>query len=223
MFGNQHFIALLFFLIFGIALIKWARKFNTNKKFRIAHYFALSLSLTVVVWTFIKIYLNGFDIKQDLPFHLCNIIALVLPIFTITRKKLFFEIIFFWILCGTSHSIITPDLVNGFPNFVFFKYWYVHAGLIIFVFYGVFVLNIKPTIKSIFKSFIALQIYILLMFIVNYYAKSNYFYTNYKPLGGSALDYLGDYPYYIFVVEIIMIPYFFLMYLPFSYLKKKID
>ena len=221
MFCNQHLITFIFFLISGIVLIRWAKSLPSSKQYFIGNIIAFSLSLTVIVWTFLKVYLNGFNIKEDLPFHLCNIVALLLPIFSLTRNKTIYEILFFWILAGTSHSLFTPDLVNGFPHFVFLKYWYVHAGLIIFILYATFVYNYKPNIKSVFKSFIALQVYIALMFLINYFVESNYFYTNFKPLGGSALDYLGEWPMYIFVVELLMIPYFFLFYLPFHFKTKK--
>lgn len=222
MFGLQHVVVLLFFAVAGFLLINWAKKLPENKQLKVGTIFAFSLSFTVVIWTFLKIYTRGFDIKQDLPFHLCNIIALLLPILMISRKNLYYEIVFFWVLAGTTHSVITPDLENGFPNFIFLKYWYVHAGLIIFILYLTFVFKLRPTFKSALKSFIALQGYIILMFFVNYLTGANYFYTNHKPAVASALDYLGEWPVYIFVVELIMIPYFLLFYLPFYLNSKKI-
>jgi len=220
-FGNQHMIALLFFTLFGILLIKLAKNWSKITQYKVANIFAFSLSFTVIIWTGLKVYVRGFDIQDDLPFHLCNFIALFLPIFTITRKKIYYDILLFWILAGTTHSLITPDLKNGFPNFVFFKYWYVHAGLIIFIFYATFILNFRPTFRSVIYSFLALQAYAILMFIVNYAVGANYFYTNFKPGGGSALDYLGEWPYYIFMVELILIPYFMLIYFPFYLTKEK--
>jgi hypothetical integral membrane protein (TIGR02206 family) len=221
MFGNQHLIALLFFTLFGYLLIKWAKKLSKEKQHTVATIFAFSLSITVIIWTVLKIYTRGFDIKQDLPLHLCNFIALLLPIFTLSKKKIYFDIILFWILAGTTHAVITPDLRNGFPNFIFFKYWYVHAGLIIFVLYATIVLQLKPNFKSVFHSFIALQVYIVLLFIINKLLNTNYFYTNSKPEGPTALDYLGEWPYYILTVEFILIPYFSLIYLPFYFIEKK--
>ena len=221
MFGNQHLIALLFFTLSGYLLIKWAKKLSNEKKHTVGNIFAFSLSITIIIWTILKIYTRGFDIKHDLPLHLCNFIALLLPIVTLTRKKIYFDIILFWILAGTTHSVITPDLHNGFPNFIFFKYWYVHAGLIIFVLYTILVLQLKPNLKSVFQSFIALQAYIILLFIINKLLNSNYFYTNSKPEGPTALDYLGEWPHYILTVELILIPYFLIIYFPFYLTKTK--
>ncbi|WP_457618558.1 YwaF family protein [Lutibacter sp.] len=221
LFGNQHLIALLFFITFGYVLIKWAKKLTIEKQYIVGNIFAFSLSITVIIWTFLKIYTRGFDIKEDLPFHLCNFVALLLPVFTLTKKKIYFDIILFWILAGTSHSIITPDLRNGFPNFIFLKYWYVHAGLIIFVFYAAIVLNLRPNLKSVFYSFLALQLYAGILFIINKNINSNYFYTNSKPHGPTALNYLGEWPYYILTIELLLIPYFLIIYLPFYLTRKK--
>ena len=221
MFGNEHLITVLFFAVTGMLFIKWALTLPKNKQHLVGNIFAFSLAFTVLVWTFLKIYLNGFDIKHDLPLNLCNLTALLLPIFTLTRKKLYYEIVFFWILAGTTHAVLTPDLSDAFPHYVFLKYWYVHAGLILFVFYATFVYNMRPTLKSPIKSFVALQGYIILMFAVNYTIGSNYFYTNQKPNSSSALDFLGEWPYYIFVIELFMLPYFFLFYLPFYLSSRK--
>ena len=221
MFGMQHLVASLFFIIFGILLISWAKKQTISKQIRVGNIFAFSLSITVIVWTAIKMYLHGFDVEHDLPFHLCNFIALLLPIFSITRKRIYYEILLFWILAGTSQALITPDIKNGFPHYVFLKYWYVHAGLIIFILYATFIYGMRPTVKSIFKSFAALLVYFLLMLVINKIVGANYLYVNYKPEGPSLLDYLGEWPYYIFGVMLIVLPLFFLIYLPFQLTKNK--
>jgi hypothetical integral membrane protein (TIGR02206 family) len=222
MFGMQHLLSLVFFVFAGIVLIRWAKKQPKEKQFRIAHLFAWSIAATVIFWTTIKIYIRGFDIQEDLPLHLCNFMAVLLPVFTATRKKLYYEILLFWILAGTTHAVITPDLQDGFPNYVYIKYWYVHSGLIIFILYATMVLGFRPTFTSTFKSFIALQGYIALMFVLNALFNSNYFYTYGKPKVPSALDYLGEYPLYILTVELIMIPYFLLIYLPFHLTRKRV-
>ena len=221
-FGNEHLITVLFFVVSGTLLIRWAMTLPEKKQHLIGNIFAFSLAITVLIWAFLKIYLKGFEIQRDLPLNLCNLIALLLPVYTLTRKKLYYEIMFFWVLAGTTHAVITPDLNDAFPHYVFLKYWYVHVGLIIFVFYATFVYKMRPTFKSPIKSYLALQAYIVLMFAINYATGSNYFYTFRKPNSSTALDYLGEWPYYIFVIELFMIPYFFLFYLPFFLKSRKI-
>lgn len=126
-----------------------------------------------------------------------------------------YEILLFWVFAGTTQAMITPDLAHGFPHYNYLKYWIVHAGLVIFMMYATLVYQMRPSVKSIIKSFLALQVYFGLMLLVNAILDSNYFFISEKPPHGSLLDYLGEWPYYILVAELIVFPYFFLIYLPF--------
>lgn len=222
MFGIQHGLALLFFAVVGYLIIVKAKRMSRKRQIRWGIIMAFFLSITLITWTCVKIYLNGFDVTEDLPLHLCNIVSLLLPLFAFYRKQWIYEILLFWILAGTSQAMITPDLINGFPHYHFLKYWIVHAGLVIFILYATFVFGMRPTVKSIFKSFVALQGYFLLMLLVNKGLGSNYFFISHKPEQGSLLDYFGDWPYYILVSELILFPYFFLIYLPFHLARKRV-
>jgi len=216
----QHLLILLFIVIFGITLIKWAKKQPEKTQVLTGNIFAFTISLVVIMSVGIKIYSNDFDVKEDLPLHLCSLIALIIPLLSLTRNFLYYEIFFFLVLTGTFQSTITPSDYN-FLNFPFIRYWLVHAGLVVYLLYATFVYKMIPTLKSVFKSFIGMQVYLAAMFLVNYLLGSNYFYTNSKPEVATMLDLMGDWPYYIFVVELIVIPYFLLMYLPFYLTKKK--
>jgi hypothetical integral membrane protein (TIGR02206 family) len=221
MFGIQHGLTLVVFTFVGYILIKSAKRWPKKKQIRVGIAMAYFLSFTLITWTGLKIYVNGFNVKEDLPLHLCNIVSLLLPLFAIYRKQWVYEVLLFWILAGTSQAMITPDLVNGFPHYHFLKYWIVHAGLVIFIMYATFIYGMRPTVKSIFKSFLALQGYFLIMLLINYLLGSNYLFISHKPEQGSLLDYLGDWPYYILMAELIVFPYFFLIYLPFHLTRKK--
>ena len=63
------------------------------------------------------------------------------------------SILFFWIIAGTLQGVITPDIVYGFPVFDYFRYWIVHLGLLITMFYATFVFNIRPKFSR--RSFIS--------------------------------------------------------------------
>ena len=77
------------------------------------------------------------------------------------------NLLLFLILAGTLQSLITPSEYN-FLNFTFFRYWFVHSGLVIIMLYATFVYKMRPTLKSVFKSFIGMQFYVIFMFIINY-------------------------------------------------------
>ena len=219
-FSGQHILISAIVIVFGTILIFWAKKQSEQIQFLTGNIIASSISLTVIFGSILNIYKPDFNYQEDLPLHLCSFLALVIPVLSYTRKYIYYEIFFFLILAGTLQSLITPSDYN-FLNFNFFRYWFVHSGLVLFMFYATFVYKMRPTIKSVFKSFIGMQFYMVLMFLINHLLGSNYFYTNRKPDATTLLDVFGEWPQYIFVVELIVIPFFLLIYFPFYLTRKK--
>ena len=196
------------------------KKTKEKTQTRVGNLLTISIATTIIFGTFLKIYKGDFNYQEDLPLHLCSFLGLTAPLLSLTKKIVYYEVFFFLILAGTLQSVITPDQYN-YLNFPFFRYWFVHAGLVIFMMYATFVYKMRPTLKSVWKSFLGMQVYMLLMFVLNYFLGSNYFYTNRKPDAATLLDLFGDWPQYVFVVELIVIPYFLLIYLPFYLTRKK--
>ena len=219
-FSGQHILISAIVVVFGTILIYWAKKQSEQIQFLTGNIIASSISLTVIFGSILNSYKPDFNYQEDLPLHLCSFLALVIPVLSYTRKYIYYEIFFFLILAGTLQSLITPSDYN-FLNFTFFRYWFVHSGLVLFMLYATFVYKMRPTIKSVFKSFIGMQFYMILMFLINYLLGSNYFYTNRKPDATTLLDVFGEWPQYIFVVELIVIPFFLLIYFPFYLTRKK--
>ena len=219
-FSGQHILISAIVVVFGIILIYWAKKQSEQIQFLTGNIIASSISLTVIFGSILNIYKQDFNYQEDLPLHLCSFLALVIPVLSYTRKYIYYEIFFFLILAGTLQSLITPSDYN-FLNFTFFRYWFVHSGLVLFMLYATFIYKMRPTLKSVFKSFIGMQFYMILMFLINYLLGSNYFYTNRKPDATTLLDVFGEWPQYIFVVELIVIPFFLLIYFPFYLTRKK--
>ena len=218
----EHILPILFSVIFCFIFIKYSkRKLGKKQQEKALHFFACLVSLTVFAFHLYSYSLGNYNITTDLPLYLCSLIALLIPLFTYYRKFWMFEILLFWIIAGTSQGVITPDIPTGFPAFDYFRYWVVHLGLLIIIFYAVFVFKMKPRFRSVFKSFFALQIYVVFVVIINYILNANYFYLNEKPQSASVLDYLGEWPFYIIVAQVIIIPYFITIYLPFYLAQRK--
>ncbi|MEM5565234.1 TIGR02206 family membrane protein [Psychroserpens sp. AS72] len=219
----EHLIPIGLAIIIAIALITYARRVSAESQYRNIHSIAIFISVTVIAFHVYSMYSTDYNMRTDLPLYLCSLLGIIIPIFTYYRKYWMFEILIFWIIAGTLQGVITPDIAEGFPSLDYFRYWIVHLGLLTIIFYSILVLKLKPKLKSVFKSFLALQVYVVLMIIINYVLDANYFYLNRKPASASVLDYFGDWPYYIIVGQLIIIPLFLLIYLPFyiSEVKKK--
>ncbi len=218
----QQLLPILTAIVFSFFLFRFSKRWLDRQKQEILiHWVAILICLTVISFHVYKISLGGYDIRTDLPLYLCSLLGLIIPVFTFYKKKWMFEILLFWVIAGTTQAIITPDILIGFPSFEFFRYWIVHLGLIVIILYATIVLGFKPTLKSVFKSFLALQVYIILMVIVNYVLDANYFYLNQKPESTTLLDHFGEWPVYIIVSQLILVPYFLLIYLPFHLIGKR--
>ncbi|MFD1063928.1 TIGR02206 family membrane protein [Winogradskyella litorisediminis] len=212
-----HIIPILLAVAFAVLFIRFSKqKLALLQQQKTIHLFACLVSLIVFSYHLFLIAKGTYNFRTDLPLYLCSLLALVCPIFTHYRSYWMFEILLFWIIGGTLQGVITPDISGGFPSFDYFRYWTVHLGLLIIIFYFIFVFKMKPRLKSVFKSFFALQVYVVIMMILNYLLNANYFYLNQKPKSASLLDYFGDWPYYILIGQLIVIPLFLLIYLPFK-------
>lgn len=219
----EHILPILFFIVFGAFLIRYAKStWTPNKQWFVLHILACLISVTLILFHLYKIALGNYSIATDLPLYLCSLLGLLIPIYTHYRNYWMYEILLFWIIGGTLQGVLTPDIPEGFPSFDYFRYWTVHLGLLTVMFYATFVFNFKPKLKSVFKSFLALQVYVVIIVLINKLLHANYFYLNEKPKSASLLDYFGEWPMYIIVVQAIILPYFLLIYLPFYLSKKKL-
>ncbi|WP_052466949.1 YwaF family protein [Psychroserpens damuponensis] len=219
----EHLIPIGLAFVFTVVLIRHARIISSESQQRIIHHIAIFISVTVIIFHMYNMVTTNYNLRTDLPLYLCSLLAIIIPIFTFYRKYWMFEILVFWIIAGTLQGVMTPDIAEGFPSLDYFRYWIVHLGLLTIIFYNIIVFKLKPKFNSVFKSFFALQLYVVMIIAINYLLDANYFYLNRKPESASLLDYFGDWPYYIIVAQLIIIPFFLLIYLPFyiSEVRKK--
>ena len=219
----QHALPVFLFLILGWWSIKSGRRsWSDDQKWRYPFLFSLTLPASILFWIAYRTATGQFDLSTDLPFHMCNFLTFFVPfIFLKKRHHLFFGIIYFWVLAGTFQAVITPGLDQAFPHFHYFRYWLIHCGLVVLVLYAVLVLEYRPTWKDIRNAFLAMNGLFLLAYAANILFDANYLYTMRKPETASLLDYLGPWPVYLLVSEVVALLFFILYFLPFLLQKSR--
>ena len=217
----EHLLPIVIGLVLFCFIVKLAKTKNDTFNHKLIHRFACFVSLFLISFHVYHIVIGQYDFQEDLPMYLCSFMGLIIPVFTYNRKFLGFEILIFWIISGTIQGVVTPDITYGFPSFDYFRYWLVHIGLLTIIFYFILVFKYRPTIKSVLKSYLALQVYILSMMVFNLICHSNYGYLNAKPKSASIADYLGDWPYYIIKADVILLVVFFAIYGVFKFSERR--
>ncbi len=171
---------------------------------------------------FYKYDVGSFQMESDLPLHLCNLMILAMPFIMWFKDKIMWGITFFWIMAGCAQSLFTPTLTESMPHFEAIRYWSVHAFIILGALYGLIVYGYKLTIRDAIKSVIGLNILAALLYPINIALGSNYMYLNAKPAGTTFYDLLGPWPYYILVLEFIIVLIFSVILIPFYWSKLKL-
>lgn len=169
--------------------------------------------LTRHIWL---IYFDQWSIQWNLPLHLCSIFVWLSAYMLITKSYTIFEFAYFLGIGGASQALLTPDVgTYSFQYFYLIQFFIAHGGVITASAYMAIVEGYYPTWVSIRKVFIWINIYLVIVTVINLVINSNYLYTLHKPNVATLLDYLGPWPWYILSAEGIALIMFLMLYLPF--------
>lgn len=220
-YGIQHIAVILLTLGLSIGLPVFSKRyFSPQQQIWTSRIMAMLIASWVLLYDFILLYRGEFNYKTDLPLDICNLMGLLLPFLMWNPSKQLFPYFYFYIMVGTTQAVFTPHLLNGFPHFIFIKYWVVHSGLIVYILYVAVVWEFQLSLKDLWRSFLFLQIYVLFVFLTNKLIGANYVYVIEKPPTASVLDYFGPWPVYILVGEVAMLFLSFMVYLPYRKFNK---
>jgi hypothetical integral membrane protein (TIGR02206 family) len=225
LFGFQHILSLL--ITFGLTLFNLKIQFWSKSKqkilARILGFFLLSFyPIYQIYYIFV---LKTWQTQVHLQLHLSNFIILFLALSLLFKNRIFFVIAFFWALAGGFSSVLFPDLKDGFPSINFLFFWISHSILLFLVFFlknyrKEFLIKYQDT----WLAFLAILVYVLVMFPVNQLLDSNYGYLMQKPPALNFLDKFGfaNSPNYLLPLMFLILLLFHIVYLVVIILPKKL-
>ncbi|MEH7115561.1 TIGR02206 family membrane protein [Neobacillus niacini] len=205
MFSGSHLMIIAILFVFSAAIFVFREKLKVKKWRRAEIGIALSLILIESCYH-IWMYVNGmWDVSHAIPLELCSISLILSVILLLTRKMLIYEILLFTALLGASQALFTPLLNFDFPHFRFFHFFYTHLMMIWVVLYFTWVHGYRPTILSVVKLFVFLNVLMPVIMLINKAVDGNYMFLSHKPKSPSLLDLLGPYPWYFLSMEFLLI------------------
>lgn len=171
-FSAAHFLP----IIVGIALILiiyfLRDKIKSSKyenSFCYIMAFALIISEMSYYWRLIGIPSLEPNPIDHLPITVCGWAVTFCSFMVIGKSQTLFDISYFWLLCGSVFALITPTVISytGPTRFRYYQFWVEHILGFIAIFYMIFVHNMRPTVKSAIKSYIALMVLAVIAYFAN--------------------------------------------------------
>ena len=164
----------------------------------------------------ILIAIGEWELSKELPFHLCTISGLICCFIMFIPEKnrqFLFEFLFYCGIIGGIQAILTPLIEDyGGYNFFYVQFFFKHAMIIAFPIYLRNDLGMKLTKFSWLKSFLVLNVLMIILIQINDVLGSNYMYVNVPPAVENPLV-IGEWPTYLywwelFVLILILIVFF---------------
>lgn len=211
LFSNEHFILIFSNVVFFLFLLFIANFFDKRYFAKITAIIIFILKLAELSYRHLY---NNEEIFELLPLHLCNITLIFVIIMMLSGSKSLFQLCFYWSV-GAIFAVATPDVKYSFPNFMTVSFFITHFYILFAVAYFYLYFSFRPAIWGYFTAFFTINIICLGVYFLNVHLGTNYLYVNRVPSFSSPLNYFGEWPYYIIVVELIYIILTYLLYLPF--------
>ncbi len=138
--------------------------------------------------------------QVNLPLQLSDAVTLT-SVAALWRPEsaLLVELVYFWALSASVQAVLTPDLMQAFPDPLFFTYFATHSGAIAAACLLVFGARRAPRPDALWRVYAITAAFAAVAGVATVLTGGNYMFLRRKPADGSLLDVMGPWPIYIFV------------------------
>ncbi|OYV04082.1 MAG: TIGR02206 family membrane protein [Verrucomicrobiales bacterium VVV1] len=157
-------------------------------------------------------------LENIVPFHLCDLAAILAGFALLTRRQVLCELTFYWGLAGTIQGLLTPAIQVGYPAWPFVTFFVMHFSIVAAALYLPIVDGWRPERpwwRSPWRAFLWVNAYILCAMALNAMLGTNFGFAAHKPVNPSLLDHLGPWPWYLLSLELLALVLCGLLTLPF--------
>ena len=208
------------------------RRRNKIRDMKREHYFRYALAFIMIVsemsyyWRLIALPDLNPNAIDHLPITVCGWMTVFASYMVIGKSQTLFDISYFWCFSGTIFALITPTVITytGPTRFRYYQFWTEHLVGYVAVFYMIFVHQMRPTVKSAIKAYIALVILAVIALFTNNLLGpgANYLFMAAPESTPSILDILPpNHALRICIMALTVTFLFFLSYLPWLIKDKK--
>lgn len=161
------------------------------------------------------IYLGKWTWQTSVPLHMCTLSAIISGWMMIRPNQWGYEMLMYWGIPGGIHSLLTPEFIHGTEGLLIPEYYFLHGNIVFVPLYLSFIQGMQLRRGSWWKAFLYTQWSIPVVGGINWLLGSNYMYLAEKPLADNPFI-LGDWPWYILILEAAVLLHFVLVYFLFG-------
>ena len=227
LFTLAHILPIVLMLVVIFLIRRGAERIRNSRHEETLRYilaFALIICDMSYYWRLAAMPSLGGNAVENLPIGVCAWSIILGSFMMVGKSQNLFDIVYFWLLSGSLFALLTPTVLTytGPTRYRYYQFWLEHTLGYIAIFYLIFVHNMRPTIRSAVKSYIALWVMVIFAYWVNAMIPgANYLYMARPEAAPSVLDILP--PNFILrtaIMGAVITLMFILAYLPW-YLKDK--
>lgn len=194
--------------------------------FRYAIAYIMIIAEMSYYWRLISIPSLCPNATDHLPITVCGWVAIFGSFMMIGKSQYLFDICYFWALCGTIFALITPTVISytGPTRFRYYQFWAEHLIGYIGIFYLIFVHKMRPTFRSLIRSWSWLAVLAAIAYTANQLIGpgANYLFMAKPEDTPSILDILpANFALRLLIMGGVVSALFFAAYLPWYLIDKK--
>ena len=170
------------------------------------------------------IYYGSWSVRTSLPFEMCYISAILIPLYSRNRNSRLLKNWFYFAgFAGSFFAFLNTNLSEMSQIYISIHYFFAH-GLVVFVMFTIVIDGFRPTWQDFFQAVQLTSLLVVIMFGINIIFDSNYMFTFQKPEGVNFTALMPDWPYYFIIMLIIgLIFYLILMLITFIPFFKRVS
>jgi hypothetical integral membrane protein (TIGR02206 family) len=198
-YGASHWAAIAVLAVGAAVLVAWGRRHrDTATATRVSRVLALAIVVVVVPFQIYVLLPGQWNPRTSLPLQLCDLAWMAAAYALWSRRRWAFALTYYWGLTLTSQAFLTPTLDGrDFPHLDYVMFWGLHLLVVWAAIYLTWGLGLRPDWRGYAIAVAATVGWGLAMLVFNDLAGTNYGFVTAKPPGGSLLDVLGDWPWYL--------------------------
>ena len=217
LFGTGHLITLLIVSLITLLVPLFLKKTSSKTTAWFGYFLALTLLLDFLVKPYYWTQFFDYELIEVFPLHMCSLSSISIAIYLLIRKKIFYEVAFFWGIGGGAMALLQPDTKFSFPNIYYIIFYLAHGIMWLAISFASIALSNRPKLDSLKRVLIVSFIFLAVIYLINWILgpPANYWYLGARPDGTSIMDLMPEPPRHIPIVVTLGLITFSLIYLPF--------